>query len=69
MKVLIGSQDLWDMVERSHEEPTSKEEEEKHSGAQKAAFKEARGRDKWALYLIYQGINESNFEHLICRHL
>ncbi|KAG5562006.1 hypothetical protein RHGRI_004895 [Rhododendron griersonianum] len=31
MKVLIGSQDLWDMVERSHEEPTSKEEEEKHS--------------------------------------
>ncbi|KAG5562005.1 hypothetical protein RHGRI_004895 [Rhododendron griersonianum] len=59
MKVLIGSQDLWDMVERSHEEPTSKEEEEKHSGAQKAAFK-ATSKQAWdILQSSHRGIEKT----------
>ena len=46
MKVLIGSQDLWDMVERGYTEPASKEEVDKYSDAEKAVLKEARKRDK-----------------------
>lgn len=35
MKVLTGSQDLCDMVERGYEEPASKEKEKKYFDAQK----------------------------------
>ena len=62
MKVLLGSQDVWELVEKGYEEPKTKEDEEKLSETQKAALKEFRKRDKKALFLIYQGIDESNLK-------
>ncbi|XP_022846386.1 uncharacterized protein LOC111369135 [Olea europaea var. sylvestris] len=64
MKVLLASQDLWDMVEKGYTEPTSKADEDVLSAAEKATLKEARKKDQKALYLIYQTVDEGNFEKI-----
>lgn len=62
MRVLLASQDLWDLIEKGYEEPNSQEDEDKLSENQKNALKGCRKRDKKALFLLYQCIDESTFE-------
>ncbi|XP_061337601.1 uncharacterized protein LOC133284573 [Gastrolobium bilobum] len=61
MKALLGSQDVWEVVEKGYNEP----QEGVHlSQAQRDSLKDSRKRDKKALYLIYQGLDEDAFEKI-----
>ncbi|XP_073109561.1 uncharacterized protein [Elaeis guineensis] len=57
MKALLGSQDLWDLVEEGYQEPREGE-------ALTNQQRESRRRDKKILYFIYQSIDESTFEKI-----
>ncbi|XP_077221918.1 uncharacterized protein LOC143855721 [Tasmannia lanceolata] len=59
MKALLGSQDLWDVIENGYTEP---ENESVLTNAQKEALKTLRKKDKAALYLIYRALDEGTFE-------
>ncbi|XP_077232689.1 uncharacterized protein LOC143870069 [Tasmannia lanceolata] len=59
MKALLGSQDLWDVVENGYTEP---ENESVLTNAQTEALKTLRKKDKAALYLIYRALDEGTFE-------
>ncbi|KAK4253218.1 hypothetical protein QN277_010548 [Acacia crassicarpa] len=61
MKALLGSQDVWEMVEKGYNEP---QEGATLSQAQRDSLKDSRKRDKKALYLIYQGLDEDAFEKI-----
>nr|KYP48865.1 Retrovirus-related Pol polyprotein from transposon TNT 1-94 [Cajanus cajan] len=61
MKTLLGSQSLWDIVEKKFQEP---EENEDQSVAQIAALEKTRVKDKSALYFLYNGVDESGFEKI-----
>ena len=60
MKALLGSQDIWDIVENGYIDP--KEWEASSSSSDPTTIRELRKRDKKALYIIYQGVDEGNFE-------
>ena len=62
MKVLLGSQDVWEIVEKDHKES---ENEGTLSQAQKDSLRDSKKRDKKALYLIYQGLYEDAFEKIL----
>jgi len=64
MKVLLSSQDIWDIVEDGYTEPADADAEAALSNAQKTVLKESRKRDKKALFLIFQGVDESTFEKI-----
>ena len=64
MPILLALQDLWELVDRGYDEPATLEDEGNLNEAQKMALKDSRKRDKKALYLLYQGINESSFEKI-----
>nr|XP_020258021.1 uncharacterized protein LOC109834420 isoform X1 [Asparagus officinalis] len=64
MKVLLGSQDLWELIENGYAEPESPTAEANLSATQKSELKEFRKKDKKALFLIYQGVEESAFEKI-----
>ncbi|XP_058181305.1 uncharacterized protein LOC131299741 [Rhododendron vialii] len=64
MKVLLGYQDLWDLVENGFEQPALKEDEERLTEGQKVLLKQMRNKDKKALFQIYQAIDESSFEKI-----
>nr|XP_010943412.1 uncharacterized protein LOC105061152 [Elaeis guineensis] len=57
MKALLGSQDLWDLVEEGYQEPRERE-------ALTNQQRESQKRDKKALYFIYQSTDESAFEKI-----
>ncbi|XP_061341938.1 uncharacterized protein LOC133288237 [Gastrolobium bilobum] len=61
MKALLGSQDVWEVVEKGYDEP---KEGVTLSQTQRDSFKDSRKRDKKALYLIYQGLDEDAFEKI-----
>lgn len=61
MKVLYGSQDLWEIVENGYEEP---ENQTNLSTQQLNTLKENRKKDKKALYFIYQSVDEVIFERI-----
>ncbi|KAK4269964.1 hypothetical protein QN277_023055 [Acacia crassicarpa] len=61
MKALLGSQDVWEMIEKGYIEP---QEGATLSQAQRDSLKDSRKRDKKALYLIYQGLDEDAFEKI-----
>ena len=63
MKALFGSQDLWEIVTEGYVEPTI-EQEAAYSAEQKAAFKDQGKKDKKALFLLYQGVDEANFDKI-----
>ena len=63
MKVLFGSQDLWELVTYRYVEPTS-EQESTHNAEQKNLLKDQTKKDKKALFLLYQGMDESTFEKI-----
>ncbi|XP_042009130.1 uncharacterized protein LOC121757690 [Salvia splendens] len=62
MRVLLQSQELWDIVQDGYTEPASQEAEDALTNNQKNALRDARKRDKKALFNIYQGIDETTFE-------
>ncbi|XP_028068170.1 uncharacterized protein LOC114270784 [Camellia sinensis] len=64
MQVLLASQDLWELVDRGYDEPATLEDEGNLNDTQKTALEDSKKRDKKALYLLYQGIDESSFEKI-----
>jgi Domain of unknown function (DUF4219) len=61
MKALLGSQDAWEVVEEGFEEPTNTTG---YTAAQNKALKEARSKDKAALYMLFRAVDESGFEKI-----
>ncbi|KAM1689024.1 hypothetical protein ACFX2K_036827 [Malus domestica] len=59
MKTLLGAHDAWEVVEKGYTEP---EDEATLSQPQKESLKDSRKRDKKALYLIYQALDDNGFE-------
>lgn len=62
-KALFGSQDLWEVICNGYTEPTA-EEEAAYTADQKTTLREQRKKDKKALFLIYQGVEDSVFEKI-----
>ena len=61
MKALLGSQDAWEVVEDGFEEPN---DTTGYTVAQNKALKEARSKDKAALYMLFRAVDESGFEKI-----
>ncbi|PKU71906.1 hypothetical protein MA16_Dca021744 [Dendrobium catenatum] len=61
MKALLGVQDVWEMIEKGYKEP---QDESSLSQAQKDSLRDSRKRDKKALYLIFQGLDDDSFEKI-----
>ncbi|XP_020259697.1 uncharacterized protein LOC109836244 [Asparagus officinalis] len=59
MTVILGTYDVWEIVEKGFIEP---ENDGSLSQTQKDSLRESRKRDKKALCLIYQGLDEDTFE-------
>lgn len=59
-KALFGSQDLWEIVSNGYIEPSS-EEETLYTAEQKTVLKDHRKKDKKALFLLYQGLEDDTF--------
>mgnify|MGYP000863171373 FL=1 len=53
MKALLGSQDVWDIIEKGYNEPADDAAFAALTLDQKTTLKDLRKRDKKALYLIY----------------
>ncbi|KAL4296943.1 hypothetical protein GQ457_12G005360 [Hibiscus cannabinus] len=64
MKALLGSQDCWDIVEKGYVEPENAAAEAVLTNEEKRALRDARKRDKRALYFIFQAVDESTFEKI-----
>ncbi|KAJ0077724.1 hypothetical protein Patl1_36458 [Pistacia atlantica] len=62
-KALFGSQDLWDIANLGFTDPTP-EEEETYTPEQRNALKDQRKKDKKALFLLYQGLDDDTFEKI-----
>jgi len=61
MKALIGSQEVWEVVENGHQEP---EDVGEMTIAQLATLKATRTKDKTALYVLYRAVDEYGFEKI-----
>jgi len=61
MKVLHGSQDVWEVVQQGFEEPKNTTG---YTTAQNKTLKETRLKDKAALYMLYRDVDESIFEKI-----
>ena len=61
MKALLGSQDAWEIIEGGFEEPS---DTTGFSVAQNKVLKEARSKDKAALYMLFRAVDESGFEKI-----
>jgi len=62
MKALLGVQDVLEIVEKGH---TETENKDSLSQTQRDSLRDSRKRDKKALYLIYQGLNDDAFEKVL----
>jgi len=61
MKALLGSQEVWEMVENGHQEP---EDAREMTIAQLATLKATGAKDKTALFMLYRAVDESSFEKI-----
>ena len=61
MKDLLGAHDVWDIVKKGFNEP---ENEAALTQDQNTVLKDSRKRDKKALYLIYQALDDDGFEKI-----
>ncbi|BFG41742.1 hypothetical protein CerSpe_280160 [Prunus speciosa] len=62
MKTLIGCYDAWEVVERGIDELG---DEANLTNTQREALKETRKKDKKALTLIHQALDDSTFEKVV----
>ncbi|KAM1008102.1 hypothetical protein ACFX2I_004582 [Malus domestica] len=60
-KALFGSQELWEVVGSGYVVPTT-EKEATYTADQRNTLKDLRKNDQKALYLLYQGLEDSTFE-------
>lgn len=63
MQTLLGAQDVWECITSGYEEPNATEIGAM-SANQTKAWKEKRMKDKTALYLLFQAVDESGFEKI-----
>jgi gag-polypeptide of LTR copia-type/Domain of unknown function (DUF4219) len=61
IKVLLGAQDVWDVVETGITQP---ENDASHTLQQVKLQKEKVVKDKAALYILYQAVDEAGFEKI-----
>ena len=61
MKVLLGSQDVWEFIEDGFAEPSPVEEGAMNAEGRKQ-LKERRKKEKKALFTIYQRLDDTMFE-------
>ncbi|XP_074559994.1 uncharacterized protein LOC141816064 [Curcuma longa] len=61
MKALLGAHDIWEVVEKGYDEPN---DESVLSSTQKDSLKDLKKRDKKALFLIYQALDDDDFEKI-----
>ena len=61
MKALLGSHEVWEVVENGNQEP---EDVGEMTIAQIAKLKTTRAKDKTALYVLYRAVDESGFEKI-----
>jgi len=61
MKALLGSQEVWEVVENGHQEP---EDVGEMTIAQLATLKATQTKDKTALYVLYRAVDDSDFEKI-----
>ncbi|XP_060673933.1 uncharacterized protein LOC132804057 [Ziziphus jujuba] len=61
IKALLGTQDVWEIVEKGYIES---ENESDLTQNQRDNLRDSRKRDKKALYLIYQGLDDDAFEKI-----
>jgi len=61
MKALLGSQENWEVDEDGFDEPANTTN---WSNAQSKMLKEARVKEKTALYIMYQAMDKSGFEKI-----
>ena len=59
MKTFLGTQDVWEIIEKGHTELGNKGS---LSQTQRDGLRDSRKRDKNAFYLIYQGLDDNAFE-------
>ncbi|XP_052198348.1 uncharacterized protein LOC127805637 [Diospyros lotus] len=62
-KALFGSQELWEVVSNGYVEPSS-EAEALYTADQKNSLRDQRKKDKKALFLLYQGLEDDTFEKI-----
>ncbi|KAM1892747.1 hypothetical protein ACFX14_035869 [Malus domestica] len=60
-KALFGSQELWEVVSNGYVVPTANQEAA-YTAEQRNTLKDLRKKDQKALYLLYQGLEDSTFE-------
>ena len=61
MNALLGAHDVWEVVEKGLSEP---DDEATLTQVQKESLKDLRKRDKKALFLIYQALNDDEFQKI-----
>ena len=61
IKALLGAHDVWDIIEKAYSEPQN---ETSLSQSEKDSLKDSRKKDKKALFLIYQALDDENFEKI-----
>ncbi|KAH1092133.1 hypothetical protein J1N35_019390 [Gossypium stocksii] len=64
IKALLSSQDCWDVVKEGYVEPKNTAAEAALTNEEKRVLKEARTKDKRAMFFIFQGVDESTFEKI-----
>ncbi|KAE8721075.1 hypothetical protein F3Y22_tig00016885pilonHSYRG00007 [Hibiscus syriacus] len=64
MKVLLGSQDMWDIIEKGYNEIVDDVVFATLTPDKKTTLNDSRKRDKKALYLIYQALDDDGFEKI-----
>ncbi|KAJ4702077.1 Retrovirus-related Pol polyprotein from transposon TNT 1-94 [Melia azedarach] len=64
MKALFGAQDVWEVVEKGYNEPRDDVAISVLTQAQRDTLKDSRKRDKKALYVIYQALDDDAFEKI-----
>ncbi|KAL2251870.1 UNVERIFIED_CONTAM: hypothetical protein Sindi_2309300 [Sesamum indicum] len=62
MKILLGSQDAWEIVDKGYEQPGNEDAIDAMTQAQRTSFRKDREQDQQALSLIHMCLDETMFE-------